>query len=255
MAGCAPREAARTTDEKADLVVTIRAAAASDMKFAFDEIVKAFEQDHPQMKVAPTYGSSGSFYAQLTNKAPFDIFLSADISYPHKLAEAGLADPKSEFQYAVGHLVVWVPKSSQLDVEKLGIKALADPSVRKVAIANPAHAPYGRAAEAALKSLEMYDAVKDRLVLGDNIAQTLQFVESGAADIGIVALSLALAPATREHGRYWLVPLNAYPRLEQGGVIMSWVNDRTAADALREFILGEKGRAILDRFGFELAGS
>src|SRR4029077_6100604 len=134
-------------------------------------------------------------------QAPFDIFFSADIDYPRKLIDAGLADADSEFLYAEGRSVGWVPNSSPLDLETLGIRAVADPSVRKVAIANPQHAPYGRAAEAALKTLGAYDAVKDRLVFGENIAQAAQFVESGAADVGLIALSLALSPAMKDKGR------------------------------------------------------
>jgi molybdate transport system substrate-binding protein len=147
-----------------------------------------------------------------------------------------------------------VPNGSKLDLDKLGIRTVADPSVKKIAIANPKHAPYGRAAEAALKKLGVYDDVKDRLVLGENIAQTSQFVESGSADVGLIALSLALAPNMREKGRYWDVPLDAYPRLEQGGVILNWAKDREATQALREFMMGKDGRAILKKYGFMLPG-
>jgi molybdate transport system substrate-binding protein len=232
----------------------VRVAAAADLKFALDDVVKAFRRRQPDIDVKVTYGSSGNFFAQLSNRAPFDLFLSADVDYPRKLIEQGLADKQSEFLYAVGHLVLWVPKSSPLAVEKLGVKVLLDPSVKKVAIANPRHAPYGRAAEAALRSLGVYQQVEDKLALGDNIAQTAQFVQSGAADIGLLALSLAVAPAMRDQGRYWEVPLDAYPRLEQGGVILSWAQDRQAAQTLRSFLLGEEGRAVLKRYGFFLPG-
>ncbi|HEX3725281.1 MAG TPA: molybdate ABC transporter substrate-binding protein [Pirellulales bacterium] len=233
---------------------TVRVASASDLKVALDELVTAFHREHPQIHVEPTYGSSGNFYAQLTNHAPFDLFLSADISYPRKLIDAKLADAASEFLYGIGQIVVWVPNGKNIDVEKFGAKTLEEPSVRKIAIANPAHAPYGRAAEAALKSLGLYDTLKDRLVMGDNIAQTAQFVESGAADVGIIALSLALAPAMRAKGHYWLVPIDVYPRLEQGGVIMSWAVDRPSAAAFRQFMLDKSGREILEQFGFEIPG-
>src|SRR5262249_48753690 len=161
---------------------------------------------------------------------------SADIDYPRKLINSGLALKESEFLYAVGHLVVWVPNDSNLDLDRLGIQAVVNPSVKKLAIANPKHAPYGRAAEAALKKFGVYDDVKDRLVLSDNIAQAAQFVETGSADVGIIALSLALSAAMREKGRYWRVPLDAYPRLEQGGVILTWVQDREATQALQAFM-------------------
>jgi molybdate transport system substrate-binding protein len=232
----------------------VAVAAAADLKFAFGDVVAAFERRHPDITVKVTYGSSGNFFTQLSNEAPFDLYLSADIDYPRKLIAQGRAVNGSEFVYAVGHLVVWVPNGSPLDLEALGIQAVLDPAVRKVAIANPKHAPYGRAAQAALKHFGVYEDVKDRLVLGDNIAQTAQFVESGAADVGLIALSLALAPAMRDKGRYWPVPLDAYPRLEQGGVILTWAGDKEATQALRSFIMSEGGRAILPKYGFRLPG-
>ena len=232
----------------------VSVAAASDLKYALDELIVEFEKAHPNIDVEPTYGSSGNFFAQLSNKAPFDIFLAADIDYPRKLIEQGQADKESEFLYAIGHLVVWVRNESPLDVTGQGVQALVDPSVRKIAIANPKHAPYGRAAEAALKHLGIYEQLQDRLVLGENIAQTAQFVESGAADVGIIALSLAMAPAMKERGRYWNVPLDAYPRLEQGGAILNWAKDREATNTLRSFVTSEQGRTTLRRYGFQLPG-
>lgn len=233
-------------------VVTV--AAAADLKYALDDLIIEFKQGHPNIDVRPTYGSSGNFYAQLTNQAPFDLFLSADIDYPRRLIEQGHALKESEFLYAVGHIVVWVTNESLLDVETLGVQALVEPGVRKIAIANPQHAPYGRAAEAALKHLGVYEQVQDRLVLGENIAQTAQFVESGAADVGVIALSLVMAPALRDKGRYSTIPLDAYPRLEQGGAILTWAKDREATDALRTFVVSDEGRAILRRYGLLLPG-
>jgi molybdate transport system substrate-binding protein len=229
-------------------------AAAADLKFALDEAAAAFQAKNPGVEVSVTYGASGTLYAQLTNEAPFDLFLSADIDYPHRLVEQGKAVRDSEFLYALGHLVVWVPAGSKLDVKGLGMRALADPAVKKVAVANPKHAPYGRTAEAAMKALGVYDEVKGRLVMAENIAQAAQFVESGAADVGVIALSLALAPSMRDKGRYWQVPLDAYPRLEQGGVILTGVRDAEGARRLRTFLTGAEGRAILARYGFTLPG-
>jgi molybdate transport system substrate-binding protein len=233
---------------------TVTVAAASDLKFALDEVIAEFKTEHPTTEVTVTYGSSGNFFAQLSNKAPFDIYFSADIEYPRKLIEAGHADKATEFQYAIGQIVVWASKSSPLDVEGQGVQALLDPSVQKIAVANPEHAPYGRAAEAAMKKLGVYDQVKDKLVLGENISQTAQFIETGAADVGIIALSLALASAMSEKGKYAKVPLDAYPTMEQGGVILNWAKDPVAAQELREFVMGEQGRAILKRYGFLLPG-
>jgi molybdate transport system substrate-binding protein len=172
------------------------------------------------------------------------------MDYPRKLIEQGQASPGSVFQYAVGHLVLWVPADSSLDIEKRGMQALVDPSVRKIGLANPRHAPYGRAAEAALKSVGLYEKVHDRLVFGENVAQAMQFVESGSADGGLISLSLALAPRMRAKGRYWEIPVDAYPRMEQGGVILSWARNPRAAETLRDFILGEEGKTTLRRFGF-----
>jgi len=255
--GCGAKpnpEKAGPDTETASKELSLRVAAASDLQFALKELVAQFETVHPGKKIELVFGSSGSLFAQLSNKAPFDMFLAADISYPRKLIEAGLATQDSEFSYAIGHLVVWMPKSSALDFEKQGIDALADPAVKVIAMANPQHAPYGRAAEAALKSLGVYDKVKDRLVLGENIAQTSQFVEAGAADAGLIALSLALAPAMQEKGRYWSFPADAYPRLEQGGVVMNSARDPALAQELRSFITSDEGKAVLRKYGFAMPG-
>jgi molybdate transport system substrate-binding protein len=246
-AGCQrPAQAAETR--------TLHVAAAADLKVAFADIVVAFERQNPNVKVEVTYGSSGNFYSQLSSRAPFDLFLSADLDYPRRLVEQGLAAPNSEFSYAVGGLVVWVRNASPIAVEKLGIEALLDPSVRKIAIANPRHAPYGRAAEAAMKNLRVYENVKDKLVYGENIIQTAQFVQSGAADIGLISHSLAAAAPLRDEGRGWEVPADSHPSLEQGGVILSWAQDRQTAEALRSFILGDSGKEILHRYGFRSPG-
>ncbi len=146
------------------------------------------------------FGSSGNFYAEIGNQAPFDVFLSADSEYPRRLIEAKLAIADSIFVYGVGHIVLWVPNASPLDLPRLQMRALEAASVKRVAIANPQHAPYGRAAQAAIKSAGVYDRIASKLVLGENIAQTFQFAQSGAADIGIVALSLALAPCRARPG-------------------------------------------------------
>jgi molybdate transport system substrate-binding protein len=240
-------------DVKESAPTKLSIAAAADLKFALDDLIKEFEGKYPAAKVNVTYGSSGNFFAQFQSGAPFDLFFSADIAYPRKLAEVGLG-ADNVFLYAIGRIVVWVPKDSPVDVEKLGIKALLDPSVRKIAVANPEHAPYGRAAVAAMKALNVYDTVASRLVYGENIAQTAQFVQSGAADVGILALSLAIAPQMRNAGRFWQVPLDAYPQMEQGGIILKSSRNLEAARAFREFVLGGHGREVLERYGFYLPG-
>lgn len=257
-AGCspstAPAPAATSSAAPKKPVTQIAVAAAADLQFAFDEVAQAFKAEHPEITVVPTYGASGNLFSQISNDAPFDMYLSADIEYPRKLIAAGLAEAGTEFKYAIGHLVVWVPLSSEIDVEQLGIEALTASSVRKIAIANPRHAPYGRAAEAAMKSLGVYDRVSDRLVLGNNVAEAALFVQTGAADAGVIALSLAVSPALRERGKYWNVPVDAYPTLEQGGVVLSRATDPEACALLKEFLAGPQGRAILERYGFVLPG-
>ena len=229
----------------------VRVAAAADLKFALDAVFSATAASMSGIRPAVTYGSSGSFYAQIENGAPFDLFLSADAEYPRRLAANGLADGEP-FLYAVGRIALWVPASSTLDLRALGLRALLDPSVGKVAIANPRHAPYGRAAEAAMRSLGVYDGVKEKLVLGENVAQAAQFVQSGAADAGVIALSLALAPPMRSSGRYVEIPLESYPRMDQGGIVLRGAREPAAARVLRDALLGSRGREILKDYGFFL---
>jgi len=226
-------------------------AAAADLKFAMDELVGAFGRSHRDITVSVSYGSSGNFLSQIQNGAPFDLFFSADIDYPRRLALAGLAPKGSEFLYAVGRIVVWVPAASRVPVN-LGAQAPTRPDVRRIAIANPKHAPYGRAAEAALRKLGVYAAVQDKLVFGENVAQAAQFVQGGAADAGILALSLAVAPAMVKDGRYFELPLDSYPRMDQGGIILNRARDPEAARAFRDFVLGSEGRVTLKRYGFFL---
>ncbi len=229
-------------------------AAASDLNFAFKELAGTFEQQ-TGTRVKLSLGSSGNFFAQIQNGAPFDLYFSADVRYPEKLVEAGQAVAGSLYRYAVGRIVVWVPASSKLAVESRGLDALADSAVRKIAIANPKHAPYGRAAVAALEHVKLYERVKDKLVLGENISQAAQFVSSGSADAGIVALSLALAPGMKETGRYWEIPIESYPPIEQGAVILKAAKNVEAAEAFLLFLRSPAGQAVMQRYGFTLPSS
>lgn len=261
MAGCgagpAREEAAAVDSEKlvtAKVSKELRIAAAADLQFALEAIIAAFEQRHPGADVKATYGSSGSLFAQLSNEAPFDLFLSADVDYPRRLGEQGCAAAGTEFTYATGHLVLWAPRDSKLGVERDGSDVLRKPSARKIAVANPKTAPYGRAAVAALKSLGLYDTVESRLVYGENVAQTAQMVESGSADMGIISLSLARSPALREKGDFWPVPGDAHPAIVQGGVTLKWARDPELAGQFREFLVSPEGAAVLKQFGFVPAG-
>jgi molybdate transport system substrate-binding protein len=230
----------------------ITIAAASDLNFAFRELATEYEKASGN-QVRLTLGSSGNFYAQIQNGAPFDLYFSADIAYPRKLEEAGLTVPGSLYQYAVGRIVLWTGHESRIDVTK-GFEVLRESTVKKIAIANPKHAPYGRAAVAAMEYFKVYDQIKDKLILGENISQAAQFIESGACDIGIIALSLAIAPAMKSKGTYWEVPAEAHPSLDQGAVILKQSKNQEAARQFLEFIKGPHGQEIMKRYGFTLPG-
>jgi molybdate transport system substrate-binding protein len=229
----------------------ITVAAAADMSAALPQLVDTYTKKTGQ-KAKLTFGSSGNLANQIRNGAPFDIFFSADEEYAQQLIADGLASNGTLYRYAVGRLVLWVPANSPLDLSMLGMKALLDPSVQKIAIANPAHAPYGRAAAAALRHYGIYDQVSSRLVLGENVSQAAQFVESGNAQAGLIALSHALAPALKDKGRYWAVPLDAYPALNQATVVVSRSKQQEAARRFLEFLRGPDATSLLTSYGFSL---
>jgi molybdate transport system substrate-binding protein len=229
----------------------ITVAAAADMSAALPQLAAAYAKQ-TGLAVKLVFGSSGNLTSQIRNGAPYDVFLSADEEYPRQLIADGLAVQTTLYRYAVGHLVLWVPAGSPLDLSKLGMTALLDPSVKKIAMANPAHAPYGRAAEAALRHFGIYDQVSSRLVLGENVSQAAQFAESGNAQAGLIALSHALAPALKDKGRYWMVPLDAYPTLNQAAVVLSKSKQQDAARKFLEFLRGPESSSLLASYGFSL---
>ncbi len=223
-------------------------AAAADLTFAFKDVAAKFQaQNGAAIKLS--LGSSGNFFSQIQNGAPYDLFFSADISYAKKLEEGGLAEPGTLYEYAIGKIVLWVPAASKLDVSK-GLAVLTDPSIRKIAIANPEHAPYGRAAKAAMEKEGVYDQVKGKIVLGENISQTAQFVQSGNADIGIIALSLALAPTMKDKGRYSEIPANDYPAIEQAAVVLKSSKKKELANKFIAFLKQPDTIEIMQRYGF-----
>ena len=230
-------------------VITV--AAAADMSAALPEVAATYTKK-TGMAVKLVFGSSGNLTSQIRNGAPYDVFMSADEEYPRQLIAEGLAAQNTLYRYAVGRLVLWVPAESPLDMSKLGMMALLDPSVKKIAMANPAHAPYGRAAEAALRHFGIYDQVSSRLVLGENVSQAAQFVESGNAQAGLIALSHALAPALKDKGRYWTVPLDAYPTLNQAAVVLSKSKQQDAARKFLEFLRSPESSSLLASYGFSL---
>src|SRR5438128_4412342 len=231
----------------------IRVAAAADLKFAMEELSQQFEKQ-TGTRVNVTYGSSGNFFSQIQNGAPFDLFFSADIEYPRKLEAAGRGEPGTLYEYAVGRIVIWMPPDSNVDVAKQGWNALLDAQVKKIAIANPEHAPYGRAAVAALQKAGIYESVKAKLVYGENISQAAQFVQSGNAQAGIIAMSLALSPVMRD-GRRWEIPAKTHPAIVQAAIILKNSMNKEAAQAFLEFVKSKAGRAILERYGFAFTGS
>ncbi len=216
------------------------------------EVANAFEK-RTGHRVRVSIGASGSIYSQIINGAPFDLFLSADVNYPRRLEQQGLVRPGSFTIYAIGHLVLWTRSASGVDVVRLQMKSLTAAKVRKVAIANPGHAPYGQGAVEALRHFGIEQAVKPKLVLGESASQVLQFVSTGAADVGFLPLSLVLAPSAPKDGRYWLVPDSAHSKLEQAAVILKG-GRVTPAVAFRflDFLKGSEGKALLEKYGYSL---
>jgi molybdate transport system substrate-binding protein len=232
----------------------ITVAAAADLQSAMQEVATRFQKETGKT-VKVIYGSSGNFFQQIQNGAPFDMFFSANLDYPKKLEAGALTEPGTFYQYAVGRIVIWVPNDSKLDVSS-GLRSLLNPSIKKIAIANPQHAPYGQAAVAAMKKEEVYDKVADKFVLGENISQTASFVVSGSADVGIVALSLALSPNMNDKGRYAEVPAGEYPPIEQACVILNSSKNKETARQFLSFFKTPAVTDVLRSYGFAVqAGS
>lgn len=228
----------------------IMVAAASDLRFALDEIVADFHQAHSGDEVEVVYGSSGNFYAQIRQGAPYDLYFSADIAYPRAVHAAGAAASEVE-SYAIGHIVLW---GLGPDAGRMQLADLLDQRVKRIAIANPKHAPYGKRAEEALRAAGILGQVEAKLVYGENIAQTAQFVQTGNAEVGIIALSLALSPELRRDGSYSLIPDTLHQPLEQGFVILERARDNALAARFAAYVRSAPARAVLSRYGFALPG-
>ena len=235
--------------DKSNTELTV--AAAADLNSVLKDIAEGFETKtgvHARL----SFGASGALTQQIENGAPFDLFFSADMDFPRQLIRDGQADGPSPYQYAVGKLVLWVPADSPLDVEHKGMTVLLDPSVKKISIANPQHAPYGRAAVEALKHAGLYERLSDRFVMGENISQAAQFVESGNAQAGFVALAHAIAPAMQGKGKYWEVPADSYAPLAQGVVVISRSPRKKEAEQFLEYIKTQSARNLFQKYGFTL---
>lgn len=228
----------------------ITIAAASDLKFAMDEIVSTFKQANPDDQIDVAYGSSGNFNTQIQQGAPFDLFFSADIGFPRELVKNGLAASEVK-PYALGRIVLW---SASLDATKMTLASLTDPSITRIAIANPKHAPYGKRAEEALRASGLWETIEPKLVYGENIVQTTQFVQTGNAQIGIIALSLAGNPELSQKGGYWLIPDNLHEPLEQGFIITKRAESNELAKRFADYMLSSPVRLVMTKYGFVLPG-
>lgn len=227
---------------------TLTIAAAANLKTAMDMLKPGFEAKHPGASLQVSLGSSGSFVAQIQQGAPFDVFLAADAEFPDKLVAAGFTTGGS-FPYATGSLVLWVRKDVGLDPTKDGLRVLLSPAVKRIAIGNPAVAPFGRSAEAALKAAGQYEAMKAKLVFGENISQAAQYLQTGAAEAGFISSPQALAPALAG-GLAWTVPQNLYPLQKQCGVVLKRTQQPALAAAFRAYLLSPEAQAILAKQGY-----
>jgi len=230
----------------------LRVAAAADLEPVLPPLLEQFRQA-TGIRAEATFQASAVLATQIQNGAPFDLFLSADLSYPKRLIDAGLADAAGSADsttpivYAKGTLVLWARKGSTLPPPSLDL--LRDPGLKRLAIANPDRAPYGRAAVSALTSLKLYDALKPRFVTAENISQAAQFVDSGNADAGLISLTSALTPRLASSGSYFVIPRSLYPPIEQGAVLVSKTTQRAAAHQLLDFLLSAPVQAQLAKSG------
>lgn len=226
----------------------ITIAAASDLKFAMDEIVTKFKQANPSDDVVVIYGSSGKFHTQIQQGAPYDLYFSADITFAQSLVSSGFAASKAK-PYAFGRIVLW---SASINASEMTLESLLDPTITRIAIANPKHAPYGMRAVEALKDSGLWDKVEPKLIYGENIAHTAQFVQTGNAQIGIIALALAVNPELSSNGGYYLIPDSLHKPLEQGFIITKQAEANLAARKFADYMSSHTARAVMTHYGFVL---
>jgi molybdate transport system substrate-binding protein len=224
----------------------LRVAAAADLQPVMPALQKAYENATGR-KLVVSFGSSSMLAEQIINGAPMDLFLGADFTYPEKVIAAGLADGKTPTQYAKGTLVLWARKDSPL--QPISMETLTDPRVQSIAIANELHAPYGRAAAAALRKLNLYDKVSPHLVVAENIAQTAQFAESGNAQLGLISLTAASSQHFQDVGTFVRVPTNLYPAILQYAVVMAKSERKAEAHAFLDWLLTPAVQENLGKHG------
>ena len=227
---------------------TLKIAAAADLQPVLPGLIEEYEQQSHQ-KVEASYASSATLATQILNGGPFGLFLSADLSFPQKVAAAGLADSAEPIPYARGTLVLWARNDSP--VQPISIDSLRSPALRTVAVANAEHAPYGRAAKAAIQKLGLADALKDKLVVAENIAQTAQYADSGNADAGLISLTSALTPRLTADGKYVAMPEDSYPPLLQGAVVIKQGSRTEQAHQFLAFLLSPPIRKQLAEHGLK----
>lgn len=230
----------------------LKVAAAADLDVALKKVAATFQkQTGIQLKV--TYGSSGHFFAEIRNGAPFDIFLSADRDYPDTLESVGKTD-QGPTVYALGKLVLWISNRVTADSSVNDLKILTSSSVGKIAIANPEHAPYGRAAVAAMEHYGVRDQVKSKLVLGENVAQAAQFAQTGNADAALIPWSLALSDTMKKSGHFFLIKQESYRPLYQAAVVLHSSQYKQQAHRFIEFLRSPAAQKIFTESGFEGTG-
>lgn len=229
----------------------ITVAAAADLKFAMDEVVTAFKKSNPTEEVEVIYGSSGKAHTQIQQGAPYDLYFSADVAFPQELIKGGFAASTEVIPYALGRIVLW---SSSRDASKMTLASLTDPQITHIAIANPKHAPYGKRAEEALRASKLWEKVEPKMIYGENITQSAQFVQTGNAEVGILALSIAMAPELSSKGGHYLIPDNLHEPLNQGFIILKRAENNKLAKQFADYMGSKETRAVMTKYGFVLPG-
>jgi len=230
------------------LAQKVNVAAAANLRYVLEEIKTEYVKQNPRALVNLTFGSSGTLIQQIMNGANFDFFMAADNVFPLKLKKKGLTTGAMS-TYAFGKLAIY---STSMNVSKLGLAVLNDPSVKKIAIANPETAPYGERSVELLKSRKLYEQLKPKLIIGENISQAAQFAFTGNAEIGFIALSLALAPEMAGKGSYYIVPQNLYKPIEQACILIKTQVLNTEASKFRKFVLSPATKAIWEKYGYSM---